>query len=313
MFASIDIGTNTVLLLIAEYDGDKLTVIHIDQRIPRLGKGVDENRNLSDESIQRVIDALKEYRRLIDHYYPQVEDLIVTATSAVRDSANQKQFLVQVKQKAGFDVRILSGEEEAEWTYLGARSMMPSDADLPDQLITLDIGGGSTEVTLGRNDKLIDFHSFDIGSVRFAERFIHSDPPKQEEIEACRKAIKAAFDDRPFSWDGEAQAIGVAGTVTSLAFMESGLLIYDAQKLAGMKMEKLQVTEWIQQLSQMTTDELLNEHPEVMEGRADVFLPGILILEAFLSAYNFEDFLVSTGGIRHGAILKLYQQKKGAG
>ncbi|MDZ7693889.1 MAG: Ppx/GppA phosphatase family protein [Balneolaceae bacterium] len=313
MFASIDIGTNTVLLLIAEYVGDKLTVIHVDQRIPRLGKGVDENRNLSDRSIQRVINALKEYRRLIDHYYPQVEQTIVTATSAVRDSANQEQFLKQVKQKTGFDVRILSGEEEAEWTYLGARSMMPPDADLADQLITLDIGGGSTEVSLGRNDELIDFHSFDIGSVRFTERFIHSDPPKQEEIQACRKAIKTAFEDRLFSWEGEAQAIGVAGTVTSLAFMEAGLVTYDPQELAGMKMTKKQVSEWIKELSQMTTAELLKEHPVVMEGRADVFLPGILILEVFLSTYNFDDFLVSTGGVRHGAILKLYQQKKGAG
>lgn len=310
MFASIDIGTNTVLLLIAKYDGQKLKVVHEDQRIPRLGKGVDEHRNLDPQAVDRVVEALKEYRRVIDHYYSSVQKVMVTATSAVRDAANRDEFMEKVNQQTGFEVRLLSGEEEAEWTYRGALSVLPPDLDLSGSLVTLDIGGGSSEISMGKEDELLDFYSFDIGSVRFTERFIHSDPPQEEEIKRCRAAIREAFEDHPFTMEGEAHAIGVAGTVTSLAFMEADLTDYDSQQLAGITMSRSQVQKWIKKISNMTSDELLNQHPVVMEGRADVFLPGILILDEFLKRYEFEEFYVSTGGIRHGAILKLYEKTR---
>lgn len=306
MFAAIDIGSNTVLLLIAEYDGEKMQVIHQEQRMPRLGKGVDEHRNLSEEAVDRVISALKDYRRVIEHYYAGVSQIIVTATSAVRDSNNREEFKSQIKQETGFDILILSGREEAQWTYLGAHSML--EAAVSKQLLTLDIGGGSSEISLGRGQELIDYHSFDVGSVRFTERFINSDPPKQQEIENCRQAVGEAFDGHPFSWEGDAEAVGMAGTVTSLAYMEADLSTYDSQKLAGMKMSRKEVGEWISVISAMTAAELVDEYPVVMKGRADVFLAGILVLEVFLDKYGFDDFTVSTGGIRHGAVIQMYQQ-----
>lgn len=301
MFAAIDIGTNTVLLLIAKYEGQKIEVIHEEQRIPRLGKGVDRDRNLSTEAMDRVVEALRDYRRIIDHYYPQVESTIVAATSAVRDASNKKEFVNRIEQQTGFDVRILTGQEEAQWTYLGARSMLTDG--IARQAVTLDIGGGSSEVSLGREMELLDFHSFDIGSVRFTERFIHSDPPTPSEIEHCREAIAKAFDERPFSWKGDTDAVGVAGTVTSLAYMEEGLTAYDPELLAGVKLSRGQVSKWVHNIGEMTTSELLQQYPEVMEGRADVFLPGIMILEEFLKKYGFNECIVSTGGIRHGAVV----------
>lgn len=305
MFAAIDIGTNTVLLLIAKCDGSSFEVIHEEQRIPRLGKGVDKNHNLAKDSIDRVIEALREYRRIITYYYSDVKQTMVIATSAVRDSSNKEEFKSRVEKETGFTIHVLSGLEEAKWTYRGARSML--GPEVGDTVITLDIGGGSTEVSLGINDKLTNYHSFDIGSVRFTERYIHSDPPRQEEIEACRKAIKEAFSANRFDWKGEADAVGIAGTVTSLAYMQSELTAYEPKKLAGMKMTTEQVRWWIDKISEMKTTELIDRYPVVMEGRADVFLPGILILEEFLKEYNFDQFIVSTGGIRHGGILKLSQ------
>lgn len=305
MFAAIDIGTNTVLLLIAKFDGESLDVIHEEQRIPRLGKGVDKQRNLSEESIQRVVEALVDYRRIIDHYYSSVTHTIVTATSAVRDAANKKLFKSRITKETGFNVRILSGEEEAQWTYLGARSLL--DTEVAERAVTLDIGGGSSEISMGRGNELIDYYSYDIGSVRFTERFIHSDPPKGAEIDSCRDAIVNAFEERPFSLNGEeTDAIGVAGTVTSLAFMEADLTAYEPEKLAGMRMSRESVQKWVHRISDMTTAELLEKYPVVMKGRADVFLPGILILEEFLKRFDFSEFIVSTGGIRHGAVIKLY-------
>ncbi|MFH5832436.1 Ppx/GppA family phosphatase [Halalkalibaculum sp. DA3122] len=305
MYAAIDIGTNTLLLLIAEYDGDSLKVIHEEQRIPRLGQGVDKQRNLSEASVNRVVNALQEYRRIIDHYYPEVADTVVMATSAVRDSANRKEFKSIVSRETGFDLRILSGKEEARWTYLGARSML--SANIAQQAVTLDIGGGSSEVTLGKGHELLDYHSFDVGSVRFTERFLHSDPPGEDEVSRCRKAIAESFEHRPFSWNGKTEAIGVAGTVTSLAFMEINATAYKPEKLAGMRLTRNTVQQWVQKISHMKAAELLEEYPVVMEGRADVFLPGILILDEFLKRYDFEEIVVSTGGIRHGAIIKLFQ------
>ena len=301
MNAAIDIGTNTVLLLIAKVENDHITVVEEQQRLPRLGKGVDEDRVLHYESMQRVFQVLKEYETIISTY-PDVNEVIVTATSAVRDAQNKKDFLDQVKKDIGFDVRLLSGLEEAQWTYTGALSVL-EDEETKD-FIVLDIGGGSTEVAHGTRDSVKNFYSFDMGCVRFRERFLTHNPPYQEEIFQCREEVEYLFNSKKFRIPKKVKCVGVAGTATSLAAIDLQLDEFENDRLNGHVIKKDKLSKSIEIFSLHTYDQLLELSPELLAGREDIFLAGLLILEGFMKYYNLDEMVVSTGGIRHGAILQ---------
>lgn len=301
MKASIDIGTNTILLLVAELKGDQITIVHEEQRVPRLGKGVDTSKILNEDSIQRVLSCLGEYKQLLAEKFPEVKEVTVTATSAVRDAQNRDNFMSRVKEKTGFEIRLLSGDEEAQYTFEGAISML----DIPQDTSTLvlDIGGGSTEVALGDKNGLIDFHSFDMGSVRFNERFLLQNPPYQEEIFQCRDEIKRLFSTKRFKVPKKVTAIGVAGTATSLAAIDLQLEEYEIDKLNGHKIDHTKLSKSINIFSLHTYDQLLELSPVFLKGREDIFLAGLLILDGFMNFYDLDEIQVSTGGIRHGALL----------
>lgn len=301
MKAAIDIGTNTVLLLVAENQEEKLNIIHEEQRMPRLGKGVDVWKKLSNDSIERVIIALKEYKSILDEKFNEVSEVIVTATSAVRDASNKTEFIAEVKNETGFEVKLLSGEKEAQYTYEGALAVF--DEKQKGDVFVLDIGGGSTEVALGRNGKLIDSYSFDMGCVRFNERFLHEDPPFQEQIQQCRAAVRNMLDTKKFKPKRNAKAVGVAGTMTSLAAIDLQLDEYDPDRMNGHLIVSEKLKKGIEIFSLHTHQQLLELSPKVMKGREDIFLAGLLILDGFLNYFDLEEIKVSTGGIRHGALL----------
>lgn len=302
MHVAIDIGTNTVLLLVAEIDSGSIKTLHEEQRIPRLGKGVDSSGNLDVNSMSRVIDALKDYKQLLDSRFDEVNDISVTATSAVRDANNGMEFIKEIRKETGFDVMVLSGLDEAKYTYMGAVSMLP---ELSNATV-IDIGGGSTEIAIGEKKTLLDSHSFDMGSVRFTERFFSRNPPTENEINNCREAIKKLLKERSFNIDGsinEFTLIGVAGTVTSLAYMDLGLANYDSEQIKGYQITRQNLRNWIAAVSDSTSEKLVEKYPEVMRGRAEVILAGLLILSEFMNFYEIPNLTVSTGGIRHGTIL----------
>ena len=301
MKAAIDIGTNTVLLLIAEQQGEYINVIHEEQRIPRLGKGVDESRLLHKDSINRVMTALGEYKHIISSQYPEVKEVVVTATSAVRDSKNRESFLSLIKDKLGFDVYLLSGDAEAQCTFLGAISVIQLNEY--QQALVLDIGGGSTEIALGSKKEIEKYHSFDMGSIRFRERFLLEDPPSKESIEECRKEVKRCYASQEFTIPQDFVAVAVAGTATTLAAIDSDMVEYDANKLNGFILTQEILSKNILSFSSHTYETLLNRNPVFLKGREDIVLAGLLILEGFMSFYKIDQILVSTGGIRHGVIL----------
>lgn len=301
--ASIDIGTNTVLLLVGQFSSqDTIKVLHEKQRLPRLGRGVDRSRKLSADAMDRVIACVQEYKQFIAHDYPELESITVTATSAVRDAGNRDQFIQRVRDETGLDIRLLSGEEEAMFTYRGALSVLEKQ-EQPSRVV-IDIGGGSTEIALGKGRVLQQCHSFDTGCVRFTEQYLDDDPPAPSRVKACREAISSLFQQHPFDIDTEDTAlIGVAGTVTSVAFMELELQRYVAAHLNGQSLEYDTVQKWIGLFESRPSSSFYQQYPAVMEGRADIFLAGLLILEQFMKLYEFPRLTVSTGGIRHGAIL----------
>ena len=303
MNAAIDIGTNTVLLLVAEPDDDKLTVIEEQQRIPRLGRGVDHEQNLSQDSMDRVIEALKEYKSIIIQEYPSAGQAIVTATSAVRDAQNRQEFLRRVQKETAFDVKVLSGFEEALYTFRGAQSVLSVDSEQNYPMAVLDIGGGSTEIAIGEEGKITDRHSFDMGCVRFTERFLDTSPVQYHQMTTCKEAVIEMLKEYSFDFSSRPKLIGVAGTITSLAFMQQGLKEYESEQINGHYISVETAEDYITMVRDTPSETLIEQYPTVMKGRADIFLAGLLILQTVMEYYDIGEVTVSTGGIRHGAVL----------
>jgi exopolyphosphatase/guanosine-5'-triphosphate,3'-diphosphate pyrophosphatase len=299
--ASIDIGTNSVLLLIVEQTELGLQVHEEVQRLPRLGAMVDSNGVLARQSIDRVLEVLTEYAEIIQTYGDGVlKKTRVTATSAVRDAANKNEFLSLVKEIVGFEIQILSGEEEAKYTYLGAISQTKVESN---SILVVDIGGGSTELAMGDSSQWLRGISVDMGCVRFNERYLVHNPPYQEEIGECRRSIEALLESTKLRFPPNTQVVTVSGTATSLAAIDQQLFPYQLSRINNYRLNTDKLAKSIEIFSLHTYEQLIELHPEVMQGRADVFLAGLLILEGVLRFASVEEFIVSSGGIRHGILL----------
>ena len=194
----------------------RLIEVQSERRILRLGEGVDQTKRLSVAAMDRVLCCLKEWRELIDASH--VDAVAVVATSAVRDAENRDEFLDRVKREAGFEVELISGEEEARRTMLGIRSGLPHGVI---DVLALDIGGGSTEFILDRPGQKPVVRSIDIGVVRLCERLLHHDPPTEEEVRQAREWVARETKAAVAGMDNyhTATFVGTAGTITSLAAM----------------------------------------------------------------------------------------------
>ena len=300
--ASIDIGTNSVLLLAAEVNQGEIKVLEELQSVPRLGKGVDQDKNLHPHSQQRVVDVLKTYQKHLEKYPSGVAtNTIVTATSAVRDALNKDEFLHRVKKETGWDVLLLSGTAEAEISYRGALSVL-KDRDAVHNVI-LDIGGGSTEVAYGKGRILTDGFSMDMGSVRFTERFLKNELSVAQGIKKMRLAAQNFFANRHLSIE-KFDAVGVAGTVTSIAAIQEKLNHYKAARLNGSRLSADTVQNFIREFSELTPEMIEEKYQPFLTGRGDVILAGLIILDEFLKWCDKNEVIVSTGGIRHGILLE---------
>ena len=298
--ASIDIGTNSVLLLVGEKSNGRFNVLHEMQELPRLGEGVDRDKRLSEESQNRVIKVLKTYKEFLSDHHPElVRETIVTATSAVRDASNRDSFLNSVLNETGWKIRLLTGDEEAQVTYRGALSVLDTASD--EMYVVLDIGGGSTEIAYGIGPELISGRSLDIGSVRFTERFFKDSNPDLSTVDEVRAEVRRNLETvntlkKPFS------VVGVAGTVSSIAAVSIGLDRYDANILNGYSLERSVIEKYISQFIGLSPKEIEAINPLFLKWRGDVILAGIIILSEFLNWCGADSLTVSTGGIRHGII-----------
>ena len=299
--ASIDIGTNSVLLLIADQTELGLQVHEEVQRLPRLGAMVDSNGVLASQSIDRVLEVLTEYAEIIQtHGDGILKKTRVMATSAVRDAANKNEFLSLVKEIVGFEIQILSGEEEVKYTYLGAISQTTVESNF---ILVVDIGGGSTELAMGDSSQWLRGISVDMGYVRFNERYLFHNPPYQEEIGECRRSIEALLESKKLRFPSDTRVVAVSGTATSLAAIDQQLFPYELFRISNYRLNTNKLAKSIEIFSLHTYEQLIELHPEVMQGRADVFLAGLLILEGVLRYASVMEFIVYSCGIRHGILL----------
>jgi len=298
----IDIGTLTCRLLIADLaPRQPLKELRSERRILRLGEGVDQTKRLSHAAMDRVIHCLQEWRRIIDSH--QVEATAVVATSAVRDASNRAEFLDRVKAECGFEVELISGEEEARRTLLGIRSGLPVGVT---DILALDIGGGSTEFILDRPGQDPITRSIDIGVVRLCERVLHHDPPNEEEVRQAREWVTRETNAAVAGMAGYQQAtfIGTAGTITSLAAMAQKLSTYEPTRIHNyvLKLETIQELE--QTLLSRTKADRIGL-PGLEKNREEVIAAGAIIISTIMGTLDQQECLVSDLGLREGVLINV--------
>ncbi len=301
--ASIDIGTNTILMLIADIGEDGvLSVVSDQQVVARLGKGVDHSGVIEWDAFTRCERFLAAY--LKKARTEKVDLIRCTGTSALRDARNGDEFQNYMFQKLGLEIEILSGADEALWTYGGAISGFGA-RDV--RYAVLDIGGGSTELTIGKGFQIADRLSQDIGCVRLTEKLLPNTPPTEAEIKALFSAIDTAVDGFP-SFDPVATTfVGVAGTVTTLAAVELDLAEYNAEQIAGFELTREMIDARFDQFRGMTKDDLQNTM-RIDPGRADIILVGVAILKRICELRSISRIVVSERGLRYGVVMREWER-----
>lgn len=289
--ASIDLGTNTCLLLIKEGD----TIVHDESNVVRLGQGVDSSGKLNSEAMARALSCLKKYAEIAKNNNVNPNTIKAVGTAQARNASNAKEFFTEVEQSTGIRFTILSGDEEAHATFVGA-ALPGLD---PKKMAVMDIGGGSTELVSFAGGK-----SLNIGAVKMTERFLKSDPVTDEEYWNCENAINNALAEMK-EWrstlPSDIQFVAVAGTAVTLGMLQLGLTDYDARKIDGTVITSGDAHRLVQELKLRSIEE--RKKMVGMEvKRADVILAGAMIFRRVMEELNFTSAIVSTRGLRFGVL-----------
>ncbi len=304
--AVIDVGTNSIKLLVADVRGRDVQPVHEESRQTRLGQGFYETHRLQPESIARTAEAVWEFGEIARE--KSAASIRVVATSAARDALNPQDLTNAIQRASGLKTEIISGAREAAWAFRG----VATDAELARHpLLLLDVGGGSTEFILGHGAKKRFAHSFPLGTVRLLEQFPHSDPPKTAEFLACRgwlqnflrREIHPQLAPALKSEPGEILLVGTGGTTSILARIEKRLDRFDREKIERAVLSFEQVVGRRKKLWQLPL-EARKEIVGLPKSRVDVILTGVLIYEAVMEEFGFAQLRVSTRGLRFAAVME---------
>lgn len=294
--ASIDIGSNSLLLLVLDDQG---ATLHDEARVVGLGRGLGDRGLFRTDRMEEALSVLADYAARAATLGVPADQVRVAATSASRRALNAATFFERVKQRSGLSVRVIEGEEEARLTWLGARKGL----SLPDGAVAVvDLGGGSTEVVVGERDHIALRTSLEIGTVRLTEQFLDGGRGRIDPraLARLRAHVNAVVD--TVHWPTVPRAmVAVAGTATTLAAMEQGLSTYDGARVHGFRLSRNALRRWIDRLLEADADErrrLAAVSPE----RADTLLAGACVLDTVASAARRDSLLISDGGLRHGLV-----------
>jgi exopolyphosphatase/guanosine-5'-triphosphate,3'-diphosphate pyrophosphatase len=299
-FAAIDVGTNTVLLLVAERRDGRLDPVLERAEITRLGRGVDATGRLDPRAVEDTVAVLEAYAR--DARGLGAERIVCVATSAARDAANGAEFFDSARARAGVVPEVISGDEEARLVY---RSAWRDFGGAASPLAVLDVGGGSTEFTYGAAPDPRGRTSLQLGAVRLTERHVRGDPPSPAERARLREAAREAL--RPLAGlDGfrelaGARLVGIAGTVTTLSAVQQRLGVYDAERVHGSTLTLAEADALVERLAGLTVRERA-ALPGMEPKRADVILAGAVIVAEAMRATGFDRLTVSDRGVRWGLL-----------
>jgi exopolyphosphatase/guanosine-5'-triphosphate,3'-diphosphate pyrophosphatase len=303
--AVIDVGTNSIKLLVADVSGRDVKPVLEESRQTRLGKGFYETRRLQPEPVARTAEAVWEFAKMARER--NAASIRVIATSAARDAVNPADLTTSIERASGLKTEIISGAHEAEWAFQG----VATDTELAKQpLLLLDVGGGSTEFILGRGIKKSFARSFPLGTVRLLEKFPPGDPPMRGEFTKCRdwlenflqNEVRPQLEPALKNETGEIQLVGTGGTTSILARMEKKLGRFDREKIERTVLSFEQVVAQRKNLWKLPLAER-KEIPGLPKLRADVILTGVLIYEAVMEEFGFNDLRISTRGLRFAAVM----------
>lgn len=306
--AVIDVGTNTVRLLVAESDGRcAYRTLLTAQEITRLGQGLLPARELQAEPIRRTVRVLRHYRELAEAQGAAA--ILAVGTSALREARNRAAFLAAARDEAGLEVIVIGGEDEARIALLGVRDGLPG---APARLAMMDIGGGSTELVLADGETILAAVSTGLGVVKLTESYLHGDPPLPAELEIVRRtAAERLGRARTTELRGilpEDTFVGTAGTVTSLAAVDLALAPYDPARVTGHRLTGARIAQILHRLASLPLAGR-RRVPGLEPARADVIVAGGAICLAAMEVLGFPELTVSDGGLREGILLDLLRRR----
>lgn len=304
--AAYDFGSNTTLMLVAEIQQGRVTKIFCDEStVTKMGQGVHANRELHPEALQRIDECLNDFDKKLNSIQGiNLKDVykVGVATSAARDVKNPES-LYNLAKKYDIDLHVIEGKKEAELTFLGsAQEFLEKDKTCA----VIDVGGGSTEIIVG-NDQGFTGHSYDVGSVRLSELFITKHPIPEKEVVNCQNYARGIFSEKKPMQKIDV-VIGVAGTPTTLAALQSGQA-FSEETVHRAKLNLELLNDWIKKLAAMTLEE--REHlPGMQPKRGEVIVVGATILREALQSLDQQELIVSTRGVRYGVAAQYERFKK---
>ncbi len=302
--AAIDCGTNSTRLLVTDTEGQTLRRL---MRVTRLGQGVDATGRLAPSAIDRTVAVLREYRQVMEQH--GVGRARLVATSAARDAANAADFFAAAEQVTGVAPELLSGLEEGQLSFAGATARLPEGIGRDEPVLVCDIGGGSTELVVGRPDRreAVAACSLDVGCVRLTERHLVGDPPTAGELAEARAAVTGpvaqARRDLP-DLAGDGPVVGLAGTVSTLASLAQGVAGYDRRRVHHAVLRRSEVEHWLSELAERPASGRM-DLPGMVEGRQDVIVGGALVLAMVMEVFERATCLVSEDDILDGLVASL--------
>jgi exopolyphosphatase/guanosine-5'-triphosphate,3'-diphosphate pyrophosphatase len=304
--AVIDVGTNSVLLLIAEKTNtasESLLTLREESRITRLGEGMESGKKISPDAIQRTIDTLLEYNKLCGEC--SVETISVVGTEIFRQAGNSQKVIEQIKERTELELQVLSGKEEAEYSF---QSALPVTSEKEDYFIVVDIGGGSTEIISGKKENPVFIESMKMGAVSLYEKSIHNDPPNETEIELVKSSVRDILKTiNPGTVIREkSQLVGIGGTVTTLAAVHLKLKTFDAATIEGLVLSIDEISNLFHSLCKLSCKERL-EMCGMGKGREDIIITGTAILIECMMYLKIGSIIISTKGVRHGFLISKFQ------
>lgn len=292
IIASIDIGTNTILMLIAKIENKSIKPLMQYHRIARLGQNINKTGEINQNAITRAVNILNEYKSECNKH--GVQKILVTATSALRDAQNKNYVISEFQKIINDDIKIISGKTEAKLSFLGSVKNCNGNNFL------IDIGGGSTEYIIANNNDVLLLESLDIGAVRITEKFFPKQPPAKNELEYSEKFI----DDNLQKLNNSIEInnfFGVAGTVTTIATTHLKLGKFDENKIEGIRLSIQNINDIYLKYANSNTETIINDY-HVNPKRADLITAGALILKKSMEYFNINRIIVSTKGLRFGII-----------
>jgi exopolyphosphatase/guanosine-5'-triphosphate,3'-diphosphate pyrophosphatase len=294
--AAIDLGSNSIRLLVTETDNLRLKPLLKDLRTTRLGTGVSKNGVLSRKAMEKTLEAVRDFKEKAISM--GAGDIIVIATSAVRDAANREGFIGRIRE-LGLEVKTLGGEEEAELGFLGAVSGLK---DINSGIFLVDIGGRSTELVLGKKAGVERSKSLELGAVRLTESFAEDDPVNMAELERIEHSVmhKIIQDTKDIAI-GDAEMIGIGGTITTLAAIAQGMEEYDPPRIHNYILNRTVIEDIFKELLRLNIEQR-QKIPGLQPERADIIVAGTIILKSLMEHWGFERLTVSEWDNLEGAI-----------